>query len=99
MSEIKGQSTEKWLLKLYVYNDAPTSVNAIENLKHICDIYLKDRCDIKIIDLKKHPEQAAKKQILAIPTLVRELPMPVRTLIGDLIHTHKVLAGLEIEKK
>ncbi len=99
MSELKGQSLGKWVLKLYVYDDTPTSVNAIDNLKHICDIHLKDRCDVTVIDLKKHPELAEKKQIFAIPTLVRELPLPVRQMIGDLVHIHKVLAGLEIEKR
>jgi circadian clock protein KaiB len=62
-------------------------------------VHLNDRCDIQIIDLKKHPEIAAKKQILAIPTLVKELPQPVRQMIGDLVYTQKVLAGLEIGKK
>ncbi len=98
MSELKGQSPEKWVLKLYVYGHTPTTQNAVENLKRICDVHLKDRCDITVIDLKKHPELAAQRQILAIPTLVKELPLPVRTLIGDLVYTRKVLAGLEIEK-
>ncbi len=98
MSELKGPRLEKWVLKLYVYDDTPAAKNAIENLRHICEVHLKDRCDITVIDLKEHPECAAKKQILAIPTLVKELPLPVRTLIGDLMHTKKVLAGLELEK-
>ncbi len=99
MSGLKGRSPEKWILKLYVYGDSPTSRNAIDNLRHIYDMHLKDRCDIKIIDLKKHPELAAKKQILAVPTLVRERPKPEKKLIGNLVYTHKVLDGLEIEKK
>ncbi len=98
MSELKGPRLEKWVLKLYVYDDTPAAKNAIGNLKRICDVHLKDRCDIEVIDLEKHPEIAAKKQLLALPTLVKELPLPVRTLIGDLVHTRKVLAGLEIEK-
>lgn len=98
MSEQKGQAGQRWVLKLYIYGENPVSINSIDNLRQICDIYLKDRCNIHIIDLQKHPELAAKKQILAIPTLVRELPLPVRKLIGDLVHTKKVLAGLEIEK-
>lgn len=98
MSDSKGPSLEKWVLKLYVYDDTPTAKNAIANLKHICDVHLKDRCDITVIDLKEHPEVAAQKQILAIPTLIKELPLPVRSMIGDLVHTRKVLAGLEIEK-
>lgn len=65
----------------------------------MCDVYLKDSCDIQVIDLKKHPELAMKKEIFAIPTLVKELPLPVRKLIGDLHATEKVLVGLDIVHK
>jgi len=65
----------------------------------VCDKYLKNRCDIQVIDLKKHPELAAQKEIVAIPTLVKELPPPVRMMIGDLHSTKKVIIGLDIEHR
>lgn len=84
---------------MYIAGETEVAKHAIENLRKVCDEHLKDRCNIVIIDLKKHPEMAAKKQILAIPTLVKELPPPVRKVIGDLHATEKVLVGLDIMRK
>jgi len=86
-------------MQLYIAGENETSRHAIDNLRSICDEYLKDRCEIEVIDLRKHPELAAKKEIFAIPTLVKELPLPVRKLIGDLHATQKVLLGLDIAQK
>jgi circadian clock protein KaiB len=91
--------TEMWEMRLYVAGETERSRHAIDNLKDICDIYLKDRCHIEVIDLRTHPEIAAKKEIFAIPTLVKELPPPVRKVIGDLHAIEKVLVGLDIARK
>jgi circadian clock protein KaiB len=88
-----------WVMRLYIAGETEASRHAVENLRDICDKYLKDRCEIDIVDLKKHPELAVSKQIFAIPTLVKELPLPVRRLIGDLHATEKVLIGLDLYRK
>jgi circadian clock protein KaiB len=85
-------------MRLYIAGETESSKHAINNLRAICDEHLKDRCDIEVIDLKKHPELAAKRQIFAIPTLVKELPLPVRKMIGDLHAKEKVLIGLDLVK-
>lgn len=74
------------------------SLSAIKNLKKICDKYLPDQHEIKVIDLLTKPEKASENQILVIPTLVKELPAPVRRLIGDLSNIDQVLVNLEIKK-
>ncbi len=91
--------TEIWEMRLYVAGETDRTRNALDNLRNLCDIYLKDRCHIEVVDLRKHPEIAAKKEIFAIPTLVKELPLPVRKLIGDLHSTENVLVGLDISHR
>ncbi|HMK45458.1 MAG TPA: circadian clock KaiB family protein [Methanocella sp.] len=91
--------TELWVLILYISGETETAKNAIHNLRNVCSEYLKNRCDITVVDLKKHPEIAAQKEIVAIPTLVKERPLPVRMMIGDLHSTKKVLIGLDIEHR
>jgi circadian clock protein KaiB len=86
-------------MRLYIAGETESSKNAVRNIRDICDEYLKDRCEIEVVDLRKHPELASKKQIFAIPTLVKELPLPVRKLIGDLHSTEKVLLGLDLSRK
>ena len=98
MVETSARSEEKWEMRLYIAGETPRSRVAIDNLKRICWDYLGDRCNIEVIDLRKRPEMAAKKQITEIPTLVKELPLPVRRLIGDLSNTNKVLIGLDLQK-
>lgn len=85
-----------WNLKLYVAGESHKSKTAIDNLRKLCDTHLKGKCNVEIIDLKKNPEIALRDEILAVPTLIRELPEPIRKLIGDLSNTEKVLIGLEI---
>ncbi len=87
----------KWVLKLYVAGQTPKSMAAFENLKNICRDYLKGQCEIQVIDLLKNPQLAEGDQILAIPTLVRKLPVPFRKIIGDLSNTERVLIGLDIK--
>jgi circadian clock protein KaiB len=91
-----NQGNEYWNLRLYVAGQTPKSQTAFANLKKICEEHLNGRCHIEVIDLVKNPRLAAGDQILAIPTLVRKLPEPVRKIIGDLSNTERVLVGLDI---
>jgi circadian clock protein KaiB len=94
-----GADQEKWEMRLYIAGETPSTRVALDNLKRVCYQHLKDRCEIQVVDLSRHPELAAKKNITAIPTLVKELPPPVRKLIGDLSAIDKVLVGLDLKKK
>ena len=85
-----------WQLRLYVTGQTPKSAAAFENLKQLCETHLKGRYRIRVIDLLKHPQLAKGDQILAIPTVVRHLPRPVRTIIGTLSNTAHVLVGLDL---
>lgn len=85
-----------WQLRLYVLDSAPKSIAAFVNLKKFCETHLKGRYHITVIDLLKHPHLAKGDQILAIPTMVCRLPKPVRTLIGTLSDTARVLVGLDL---
>jgi circadian clock protein KaiB len=86
----------RWELRLYVAGQTPKSVKAFANLKRICEEYLHGQYRIEIIDLVEQPQLAAGDQILAIPTLVRKLPEPMRKIIGDLSNTERVLVGLDV---
>jgi len=88
---------ERYELRLYVAGQTPRSLKAFENLKRICEEHLKDRYTIEIIDLVKNPKLAAGDQIIAIPALVRSLPLPVRKMIGDFSDTEKTIVGLDIK--
>jgi circadian clock protein KaiB len=88
-----------WELRLYVAGQTVRSVQAFANLKRICEEHLAGRYQIEIIDLLKNPQLAKGDQILAIPTLVRKLPEPVRKIIGDLSNTERVLVGLDLKAK
>jgi circadian clock protein KaiB len=83
-------------LRLYIAGQTPRSVKAFANLKRICEEHLKGRYRIEVIDLIQNPQLAAGDQILAVPTLVRLLPEPVRKIIGDLSNTDRVLVGLDV---
>ena len=85
-------------LRLYVAGQTPKSVAAFANLKKICDEHLPGQYEIEVIDLLKQPQLAAGDQILAIPTLVRKLPEPVKKIIGDLSNTESVLVGLDLRE-
>jgi circadian clock protein KaiB len=86
----------KWELRLYVAGNTPKSVAALQNLKKYCEEHLKEQYTIEVIDLLVHPQLAEGDQILAIPTLVRKVPVPIRKIIGDLSNEEKVLVGLNI---
>ncbi len=87
--------SDKWVLRLYVAGQTPKAVTAFNNLKLICEEQLKGKYHIEVIDLLKNPQLARDDQILAVPTLVRKLPLPVRNIIGDLSNTERVLVWLD----
>lgn len=88
--------TEVWQLRLYVAGQTPRSLQAFANLKKICEEHLAGRYRIEVIDLLKNPTLARGDQILAVPTLVRQLPPPVKKIIGDFTNTERVLVGLNL---
>ena len=90
---------ETWELRLYVAGQTPKSLAAFANLKKICEDHLKGKYHIEVIDLLKNPQLASGDQILAIPTLVRKLPPPIKKIIGDLSNTLRVLVGLDVRPK
>jgi len=92
----KEDRSELWNLKLYVAGQTPKSIAAFQNLTKICEEHLKGQYDIEVIDLLKNPQLAKGDQILALPTLVRKLPVPIRKIIGDLSNTERVLVGLDL---
>lgn len=91
------QKTELFELRLYIAGQTPRSMTALSNLKRYCEEHLKGKYSIEIIDLLKNPQLAEGDQILAIPTLVRKVPLPIRKIIGDLSDKEKVLVGLDIK--
>ena len=89
-------SAERWNLRLYVAGETPKCVQAFEHLKRICEEHLQGRYSIEVIDLLRNPTLASGDQIIAIPTLVRQLPPPVKKIIGDLTDTGRVIVGLNL---
>jgi circadian clock protein KaiB len=89
-------SADRWDLRLYVAGQTPKSIAAFSNLKKVCEEHLAGKYRIEVIDLIKNPQLAQGDQIVAIPTLVRALPEPVRKIIGDLSNTERVLVGLQL---
>jgi circadian clock protein KaiB len=89
-------TTELWELRLYVAGETPKSIAAVSNLNRICEEHLSGQFKIEVVDLLKNPQLARGDQIVAIPTLVRKLPNPVRKIIGDLSNTEKTLVGLQL---
>ena len=92
----RKRATKLWQLRLYVMDETPKSQEALSNLTKICESHLKGCYRITVIDLLKKPQLAKGDQILAIPTVVRRLPSPVRTIIGNLSDTENVLVGLDL---
>ena len=88
---------ESWQLRLYVAGQTPKSMTAFANLKRICEEHLEGKYQIEVIDLMVNPQLAMGDQILALPTLVRKLPEPIKKIIGDLSNTERVLVGLDIK--
>jgi circadian clock protein KaiB len=93
---VQAEAPKQWQLRLYVAGQTPKSVTAFANLKRICDEYLAGEFDIEVIDLIENPRLAKDDQIVAIPTLVRKLPQPIRKIIGDLSDMERTLVGLQL---
>src|SRR5690606_30212087 len=89
---------DAWNLRLYVAGQTPKSLAAFSNLKRLCEEHLAGRYHIEVIDLLKHPELAQNDQIVALPTLVRKLPEPIKRIVGDLSKTERVIVGMDIAK-
>jgi len=96
---LEASGTERYVLRLYVTGTTPKSVRAIANIKHICEGHLRGRYELEVIDIYQQPSLATGEQIVAVPTLIKKLPPPLRRLIGDLSDTEHVLLGLDIRPK
>jgi len=92
-----NKADDKWVLRLYVAGQSPKALTALANLKKICEEQLEGKYGIEVIDLLINPQLGKEDQILALPTLVRKLPVPVRKIIGDLSDTERVLVGLDLK--
>ncbi|HLZ90600.1 MAG TPA: circadian clock KaiB family protein [Candidatus Acidoferrum sp.] len=90
------RAKEKYLLRLYVTGQTPRSVKSVENLKKLCDKYLKDRYELEVIDVYQQPALASENQIIAAPTLIKRLPLPLRRLVGDFSNQDRVVVGLDL---
>ena len=93
---MKNGARRTWRLRLYVAGQTPRSITALANLKRLCEAHLPGRYRIEIVDLLKEPQLARRDEIVVIPTLVRQLPPPIRKIIGDLSNQQKVLVGLDV---
>jgi len=92
-------SPESWNLRLYVAGMTPRAVAALDNLKKLCEVHLTGRYEIEVIDLLENPKLAAGDQIIAVPTMVRRLPPPMKKIIGDLSNQERVLVGLDLRPR
>jgi circadian clock protein KaiB len=93
---MKNGARRTWRLRLYVAGQTPKSITALANLKRLCEGHLAGRYRIEVVDLLKWPHLARRDEIVAIPTLVRQLPPPIRKIIGDLSNVERVLIGLDV---
>jgi len=96
-AEAAREDRKAWELRLYVAGRSRRSLNAFANLKQICDRHLAGQYSIEVIDLLEHPQLGEGEQIVALPTLVRKLPEPIRKVIGDLSNTERTLVGLDLK--
>jgi circadian clock protein KaiB len=96
---IYKDNNEKFILRLYITGMTPNSKRAVENVKRICEEHLEGRYSLEIIDIYQQPQLAEGDQIFAAPTLIKQLPHPLKKMIGDMSNTDKVLFGLDIRKK
>jgi circadian clock protein KaiB len=90
---------EKYVLRLYITGMTPRSAQAIENIRNICEEHLKGNYELEVIDIYQNPGQAQGEQLVAAPTLIKKLPLPLRRLVGDLSNEERVLAGLDLQPK
>ena len=87
---------QRYHLRLFVTGQTPRSVKSVENLKRLCEKYLKDRYELEVIDIYQQPALASENQIIAAPTLIRRLPLPLRRLVGDFSNQDRVMLGLDL---
>jgi len=97
-SASEQRKKERYILRLYVTGMTPRSVEAVARIRAICEKHLPGRYELEVIDIYQHPELARDEQIVAVPTLVKKLPAPLRRLIGNLAVEERVLAGLDLER-
>lgn len=97
--EKQKQGRKEWMLRLYIAGKTPRAIEAFRNLQKICEEHLAGRYEIEIVDLLENPKLARGDQIVALPTLVRKLPPPMRKIIGDLSNSERVLVGLDIRER
>lgn len=95
----EDDSNEKWHLRLYIAGTTPNSTRAILNLKKVCEDHLKGCYELEVIDLYQQPQLAEGEQIIAVPTLIKKLPPPLRRVIGDMSNAERVLVGLDLQSK
>jgi circadian clock protein KaiB len=95
----QARAQERYVLRLYVVGLTPRSTRAIQSVKRICEEYLKDRYELEVVDIKRNPTLAKGEQIIAVPTLIKKLPLPLRRLIGDMHDEQKILIGLDLVPK
>ncbi len=93
---LKNQAEDRYVLRLYVTGSTPRSARAIQNIRAVCERELKGRYELEVIDIYQQPDRVAQEQIVVAPTLVKNLPLPVRRLIGDLSNLDRVLVGLNL---
>jgi circadian clock protein KaiB len=96
---LEAQGGENYVLRLYVTGMTPKSTLAIKNIKKICEEHLQGRYTLEVIDLYKRPALADGEQIIAAPTLLKKLPLPLRRFIGDMSNTEKIIVGLDLRPK
>ena len=96
---ILEQDKSKYIFSLYVTGMTPNSTKAIANIRRLCEEHLTDRYELEVIDIYQRPEIARGEQIIAAPTLIKKLPLPLRKLIGDMSNTEKFLVGLDIQRR
>ena len=97
-AQVRAQKTP-YVLRLYVTGTTPQSARAIANIKRLCEVYLKGRYELDVVDLYQQPELAQGEQIIVAPTLVKKSPLPQRRIVGDMSKSERVLAGLDLQKK
>jgi circadian clock protein KaiB len=97
MTVITERPNERYLLRLFITGMTPRCARALENLRAICDKHLEGRYELQVIDIYQQPEFASRDQIVAAPTLIKELPVPLRRIIGDMSNEERLLVGLDLE--
>lgn len=95
---LQKSGTEKYVLRLYVAGTTPRSVQAITSIKKICEEHLQGRYDLEVVDVYQQPTLAMGEQIIAAPTLIKKLPLPLRKFIGDMTNQERILVGLDLKK-